>query len=338
MTIAVLGSGGWGSALALLLRDNGHSVSLWSYTKEESDGLKTTLKNPFLPDIDMPEDMVYTSSLDCVKTADLVVLATPSFAVRGTAKSIYPLLKEGTRLVSVSKGIEKETSMRLSEVITEETHGAFPVAVLSGPSHAEEVSRRMPTGCVVACEDRAVAEEIQDVFLNSRFRVYSSPDMIGVELGAALKNVMAIAAGICAGMGMGDNTKAMLITRGLAEIARLGVAMGAKLETFAGLAGVGDLIVTCTSMNSRNNRAGLLIGGGMAVPEAIEKIGAVVEGYFAVDSALGLAKKVGVDMPITEGVYRALYKGEKPKDILDDLMSRESRHESESTWTSYVTM
>ncbi|MBP1758346.1 MAG: Glycerol-3-phosphate dehydrogenase [Firmicutes bacterium] len=332
MKVAVLGSGGWGTALAMLLLGNGHQVKLWSHTGEESKRLELTRENPLLPDITLPSGLSYTCSLDCVTDCDVIVMATPSFAVRRTARDLKGLLKAGTVIVSVSKGIEKDTSLRLSQVIREETGGEYPVAVLSGPSHAEEVARKMPTGCVSACEDRAVAEFVQDLFLNEYFRVYTSPDTIGVELGAALKNVMALCAGCCSGMGLGDNTKAMLMTRGLTEVARLGVALGGKRETFAGLAGMGDLIVTCTSLNSRNNRAGILIGGGMAPEEAVSKIGAVVEGYFAVDSARTLARRLGVEMPITEAAYRVLYEGAGMADMLKTLMLREKRHEVEESW------
>lgn len=332
MKIAVLGSGGWGTALALLLLENGNSVTLWSYSEEESVLLQQTKENPLLPEVKLPEKLLLTADLSCVSDCEAVVLATPSFAVRGTARSVKAMLRPGTILISVSKGIEKDSSLRLSQVIREETGDAFPVAVLSGPSHAEEVARRVPTACVAACEQREIAERVQDLFLNERFRVYSSSDVIGVELGAALKNVMALCAGCCAGMGFGDNTKAMLMTRGLTEIARLGVALGGKRETFAGLTGMGDLIVTCTSLNSRNNRAGILIGKGMPVQQAIAEIGAVVEGYFAVDSTHTLAQKLGVEMPITESAYRILYQGADIRAVISELMTRKRRHETEEHW------
>ncbi len=332
MKVAVLGSGGWGTALAMLLLENGHEVSLWSYTKEESTHLRLTHENPLLPEIHLPAGLDYTADLSCVRGCGLVVVATPSFAVRSTAQSIKDLLDPETILVSVSKGIEKERSLRLSQVVKEATGGRFPVAVLTGPTHAEEVARRLPTAIVAACEERAVAERVQDVFLNEYFRVYGSPDVVGVELGGALKNVMALCSGCCAGFGYGDNTKAMLMTRGLAEIARLGEALGGKRETFLGLAGVGDLIVTCTSLNSRNYRAGMLIGKGVPVAEAIASIGAVVEGYFAVDSACILARKVGVEMPIMEAAYRMLYGGEDMKALTRELMQRKKNHENEEKW------
>ena len=220
----------------------------------------------------------------------------------------------------------------MSQIIREATGDRFPVVTLSGPSHAEEVARKVPTAVVSASPDRAAAEQVPDLFLHDHFRVSSSSDVVGVELGAALKNVMALCTGCCTGMGYGDNTKAMLMTRGLAEMARLGVALGGRRETFAGLAGMGDLIVTCTSMNSRNYRAGILIGQGVPVPEAIAKIGAVVEGYYAVDAARALAQKVGVEMPITEAAYEVLYQGQDPKEAILTLMRREKRHEIEETW------
>lgn len=332
MKVAVLGSGGWGTALAMLLLKNGNDVTLWSYTEQESEHLRTTRENPFLPEITLPEQLQFSADISCVQDCDVVVMATPSFAVRETARKVKPFLSRRAVLVSVSKGIEKESSLRLSQVIQEETGDVWPVAVLSGPSHAEEVVRNVPTGCVAACKDRKIAEQIQDLFINERFRVYSSPDVVGVELGAALKNVMALCVGCCTGMELGDNTKAMLMTRGLTEIARLGVALGGKQETFAGLAGMGDLIVTCTSLNSRNNRCGILIGKGMPVRQAIAEIGAVVEGYFAVDSARALAQKVGVEMPITEAAYRVLYEEVDISTAIRELLIRKKRHEIEESW------
>ena len=317
MKIAVLGSGGWGTALAMLLAENGHTVTLWSYLEEESRRLQQTRENPLLPGVTLPESLSYTWDLSCVRGCGVVVMATPSFGVRSTAEGIRGMLTPETILVSVSKGIEKGSSLRMTEIIRQATGDLCPVVALSGPSHAEEVARRVPTAVVSACPDQAAAETVQDLFLNDRFRVYSSSDVVGVELGAALKNVMALCTGCCTGMGYGDNTKAMLMTRGLAETARLGVALGGRRETFAGLAGMGDLIVTCTSMNSRNYRAGILIGQGMPVQQAIQEIGAVVEGYYAVDSARA---------------YQVLYEGRDPKTVLQELMRREKRHEMEETW------
>ena len=332
MKIAVLGSGGWGTALAMLLAENGHTVTLWSYLEEESRRLQQTRENPLLPGVTLPESLSYTWDLSCVRGCGVVVMATPSFGVRSTAEGIRGMLTPETILVSVSKGIEKGSSLRMTEIIRQATGDLCPVVALSGPSHAEEVARRVPTAVVSACPDQAAAETVQDLFLNDRFRVYSSSDVVGVELGAALKNVMALCTGCCTGMGYGDNTKAMLMTRGLAETARLGVALGGRRETFAGLAGMGDLIVTCTSMNSRNYRAGILIGQGMPVQQAIQEIGAVVEGYYAVDSARELAKRAGVEMPITQAAYQVLYEGRDPKTVLQELMRRGKRHEMEETW------
>lgn len=332
MKVAVLGSGGWGTALAMLLVENGHDVTLWSYQAEESRHLAETGENPLLPGVKLPQGLTYTSDLACVTGCAVVVMATPSFGVRSTAGQMKDLLSPNAILVSVSKGIEKGTSLRMTQIIREVTEDKWPVVALSGPSHAEEVARQVPTAVVSACPDQTAAEVIQDLFLNDHFRVYSSSDVIGVELGAALKNVMALCTGCCTGMGLGDNTKAMLMTRGLAEMARLGTALGARKDTFAGLAGMGDLIVTCTSMNSRNYRAGILIGQGTPVQEAIQKIGAVVEGYYAVDSARELAAQVGVEMPITLAAYDVLYRGRDPREVLLSLMRREKRHEIEETW------
>ena len=332
MKIAVLGSGGWGTALALLLVENGNQVTLWSYLEEESRHLAEAGENPLLPGVPLPKELNLSFDLACVAGCDAVVLATPSFALRTTAAEIKPHLRPDMVLISVSKGIEKGTSLRMTQVIREVTGDVCPVVALSGPSHAEEVARRVPTAVVSACEDRAAAEKVQDLFINDRFRVYSACDTVGVELGAALKNVMALCAGCCTGMGLGDNTRAMLMTRGLAETARLAVALGARRDTLAGLAGMGDLIVTCTSMNSRNYRAGILIGQGVEVQEAIGRIGAVVEGYYAVASARELAARVGVEMPITQAAYEVLYHGKKPQTVLQELMRREKRHESEETW------
>lgn len=332
MKIAVLGSGGWGTALAMLLVENGHEVILWSYLEEESQRLRETGENPLLPGVKLPQGLQYTWDLSCVKGCGAVIMATPSFGVRTTAEQIRPYLTPETILISVSKGIEKGTSLRMTEIIRQATGDLCPVAALSGPSHAEEVARRVPTAVVSACPDQVVAEQVQDLFLNDRFRVYSSSDVIGVELGAALKNVMALCTGCCRGMEFGDNTIAMLMTRGLAEMARLGVALGGRRETFAGLAGMGDLIVTCTSLNSRNYRAGILIGQGVPVDQAIAQIGAVVEGYYAVDSARELAARLGVEMPITQAAYEVLYEGRSPREALQALMRRKKRHEIEETW------
>ena len=252
--------------------------------------------------------------------------------MRSTAAQVKDLLDPGTIVVSVSKGIEKDSSLRLSQVIEAEIGDKCPVVVLSGPSHAEEVGRHIPTGVVAAADDPKIAAQVQDLFMNQRFRVYTSDDKIGTEICAALKNIIALCAGCCDGMGCGDNTKALLMTRGLAEMARLGVALGGKKETFTGLAGVGDLIVTCCSMHSRNRRCGILIGQGKPVQEAVKEIGAVVEGYYAAANARTLAQKTGVEMPIAQAAYEVLYEGRDVHGVVTDLMTRSKRSEHDESW------
>lgn len=332
MNITVLGSGGWGTALALLLLENGHQVTLWSYRQEESDNLRERRENPVLPGVVLPEGLNLTADMACVKNSKVIVLATPSFAVRTTAAQARPFLAPGAVLVSVSKGVEKDTSLTLTDVIAQEVGEGHPVVALSGPSHAEEVSRGVPTAVVAASRDQAAAELVQDIFMSPRFRVYATDDVVGVELGAALKNVIALCAGVSDGLGLGDNTKAMLMTRGLTEIARLGEAMGGRKETFAGLAGIGDLIVTCTSMHSRNRRCGIAIGKGTPPQQAVKEVGMVVEGYYAAANAKALADKLGVEMPITAAAYQVLYEGKDPKTVVVELMTRDKKHESEESW------
>jgi glycerol-3-phosphate dehydrogenase (NAD(P)+) len=332
MKVTVIGSGGWGTALAMLLLENGNDVTMWSYLQSEYEVLASQRENPLLKGVHIPEELKLTTDLNAAANVDMVVLATPSFAVRSTAKQLAGVVTPGTVLVSVSKGLEKGTSLRLSQVIEEEIGAQCPVVILSGPSHAEEVGRHIPTAVVTASASQAAAELAQDAFMNERFRVYSSPDVVGVEICAALKNVIALCAGCAHGMGFGDNTAAMLMTRGLTEIARLGEALGGHKETFAGLAGMGDLIVTCTSMHSRNNRCGILIGQGVPVDEAVKQIGAVVEGYYAAATAMEMAEKMGVEMPITHGAYRVLYEGADPHTIVTELMSRERKAEIEQSW------
>ena len=327
MEIAVVGSGGWGTALSMLLHENRHEVTLISWTKEESDKLAETHENPFLPGVKLPEDMRYTADPAAVAECTLVVVVPPSFAIRSTAEKIAPFLRPDVILVSATKGIEPETGKRMSEIVSEVT--GKKTVVLSGPSHAEEVSRRVPTGVVAACEDRLLAEIVQEVFMNDHFRVYTSSDPLGVELGAAMKNVIALCAGVCDGLGYGDNTKALLMTRGLTEVARLGMKLGSRTDTFAGLTGIGDLIVTCTSMHSRNRRAGILIGSGMKPEEAMKEVGAVVEGYYATQAVKLLADRMGVDMPITQAAYRVLYEGAPVGSALGSLMSRKKGREIE---------
>ena len=333
MKITVVGSGGWGTALAVMLSKNGNDVTLWSFEKQEFERLNNDRENrAFLPGVLFPEGLKCTDDLSLAEESEIVVMAVPSFAVRATAAKLSEYITDKHIVVNVAKGIEKETSKRLSEIIKEELSAKCEIVVLSGPSHAEEVGRGVPTAIIATSRSKKAAETVQDVFMNENFRVYTSPDVLGIEVGAALKNVMALAAGICDGLGLGDNSKAALMTRGLAEMVRLGLALGGKEETFSGLAGLGDLIVTCMSMHSRNRRAGILIGEGTPTDKALEKIGAVVEGYYATQSAIRLAKRVGVEMPITAEVYRILFEGADAKESLVKLMARDKRIESNTAW------
>lgn len=327
MNTAVIGSGAWGTALALALFKNGHKVTLWSYKEAYVAPMRATRINPKLPGVKLPEEMHITADPACAAGCKLVVIACPSFAIRSVCRQIAPYLDGDAVLVSVTKGIESGTHLRMSQVIRAET--GREVVVLTGPSHAEEVSRDLPTGCVAACEEKTLAELVQDAFMSDTFRIYTSPDPVGAELGGALKNVVAMCAGVTDGLGCGDNTKAMLMTRGLTEIARLGVSLGAKRETFAGLAGVGDLIVTCTSIHSRNRKAGILIGQGKAPDTATKAVGAVVEGYYAAASAWELAKEQQVDMPIVHAAYSVLYEGMPAAEAVRILLRRPSRAEPE---------
>lgn len=334
MKITVAGSGGWGTALAIHLCKNGHSVTLWSHNPQKAKKMAETGENPMLPGITLPKNLEISGDPACAGGQEMVVLAPPSFPFRSVCQTLAPHLNRDTLLVSVTKGIEPESLKRMSQIGQEVT--GHTVTVLSGPSHAEEVARGIPTGCVAACADRAAAELVQDVFMSDRFRVYINHDVAGVELGGALKNVIALCAGISDGLGFGDNTKAMLMTRGLTETARLGLALGASRETFAGLAGVGDLIVTCTSMHSRNRRAGILIGQGMTPEKAMEEVGAVVEGYYAARSAHLLASRLGADMPIATAAYRVLYENADVRETVDQLLGREKRAEMEdASWESH---
>ncbi len=327
MKVSVVGSGAWGTALAIRLHKNGHDVTMWTFEKDLIEEMETTRRNPRLPSAVLPEGLKISGDYACVRGSELVVIASPSFPMRSVCRGVAPYIDETAVVVSVTKGIEDNTCKRMSQIVAEET--GKRVVVLTGPSHAEEVSQDIPTGLLAACEDKALAEFVQDAFMSEQLRVYTSADPLGAELGAALKNVIALCAGICDGLGHGDNTKAMLMTRGLTELARLGVAMGANKDTFTGLSGVGDLIVTCTSMHSRNRRAGILIGQGKNVQEAMKEVGAVVEGYYAAKSAWQLAQKVGVEMPITEAAYRVLYEGMSARDMTAELLMRRKKSESE---------
>ena len=326
--IGVIGSGTWGTALAVLLTGNGHEVELWSAVPAEVEALTATRRHPNLGDTPIPEKIRVTGDLEqAMKDKELLVLSVPSVYVRETAHRMAPFLKEGQVITNVAKGIEDTTLKNLSEIIEEELPAAR-VTVLSGPSHAEEVSRGLPTTCVAGAHRRQDAELVQNLFMSPVFRVYTSPDMLGIELGGALKNVIALAAGIADGLGCGDNTKAALITRGIAEITRLGTAMGGSPETFSGLTGIGDLIVTCASMHSRNRRAGILIGKGYTMDEAMEEVKMVVEGVYSARAARALSKKYQVSMPIVEQVNEVLFDGKPAKDALYDLMLRDRRAEN----------
>ena len=427
MNIVVLGSGGWGTALAMLLEQNRHAVTLWSHDPQKAEQLKLKRENPLLPGVQLPVELQITNDLNCLKDAELVVFAPPSFALRAVAKEAAPYLSDGVPLLSVTKGIERGTHLRMSQVIAQETGGEHPIAVLSGPSHAEEVARAMPTGVVAASNRAETAELVQRVFTNERFRVYTHDDMVGVELAGALKNVAALCCGVSDGLGLGDNTKALLITRAMAETSRLaerlggrketlaglagmgdlivtctsmhsrnrraGIAigegrtpqeviadmggvelagalknvaalccgvsdglglgdntkallitramaetsrlaerLGGRKETLAGLAGMGDLIVTCTSMHSRNRRAGIAIGEGRTPQEVVADMGGVVEGYYAAVSAKELADSLGVEMPICEAMYDILYNGAEVRGMVHRLMSRAPKRETDNGW------
>ena len=327
MKITVLGSGGWGTALAIRLCKNGHDVTLWTFETELIGEMETTRRNPRLPGAELPEELKISGDYACVSGCAMVVVAAPSFPIRSVSRGIAPHLDENAVVVSVTKGIEKGTLLRMSEVVAQET--GHEVVVLTGPSHAEEVALGVPTACLSACADKAKAELVQDAFMADAFRIYTSPDAVGAELGGALKNVIALCAGVTDGLGCGDNTKAMLMTRGLTEMARLGISMGASKDTFAGLAGVGDLIVTCTSMHSRNRQAGILIGQGKDIQEAMKEVGAVVEGYYAAEAAYELCQKQGVDMPIVTAAYQVLYRGASAKEAVLELLHRQKKSEQE---------
>ena len=328
--IGVIGAGSWGIALSSLLSANGHQVTVWSAFEKEVESLKETRGLKTLPDLVLPDDMEFTADLaSAMKDKDLLVTAVPSIYVRETAKKMKPFLAEGQLVVNVAKGIEEATLMTLTDILEEELPGA-DVAVLSGPSHAEEVSRGLPTTCVAGAKTRETAEKIQNIFMSPVFRVYISPDILGIEIGGALKNVIALAAGIADGLGYGDNTKAALITRGVAEISRLGIAMGGKAETFGGLTGIGDLIVTCASMHSRNRRAGILIGKGYTMKKAMDEVQMVVEGVYSAKAGLALARKYQVSMPIIESVNEVLFDGKSAKEAVADLMLRDKTVESKN--------
>lgn len=328
INIGIIGAGSWGSALAILLDNNGHKVSMWTHTSSAVETFKKTreLKNA-LPGLIFPESIEITDNLETIcSNKDVLVFVVASPYIRETALKARPFIKEGQIIVNASKGIEDETLYTLTDIISDVLPDT-EVAVLSGPSHAEEVSKKIPTTVVIGAENQDVANYLQDIFMSECFRVYTSPDVLGIELGGSLKNVIALAAGVCDGLGFGDNTKAALMTRGVAEIARLGIAMGGKAETFAGLSGVGDLIVTCSSVHSRNRMAGYYIGQGFSPKEAMEKVKQVVEGVYSAKAALALANKYGVEMPIVEQVNKVLFDNKDPREAVTDLLLRDKRKE-----------
>lgn len=330
--ISILGGGTWGIAIAVLLHKNGHEVTVWSALESEIDMLKTNHEHKMLPGVILPDDMIFTTDdKEAVEGKDLLVMAVASSFTRKTANRLSSIVKEGQKIVNVAKGIEEGTLYTMCDIIAEEIPQA-DVAVLSGPTHAEEVSRGIPTTIVVGAKSKKTAEYIQSLFMNEVFRVYISPDILGIELGGSLKNVVALAAGIADGLGYGDNTKAAIITRGITEIGRLGVTMGGKFETFSGLTGIGDLIVTCASMHSRNRRAGILIGQGKTMEEAMAEVNMVVEGVYSAKAAMGLARKYNVQLPIIEQVNAVLFEGKSAAEAVKDLMLRDKKIEISEEW------
>lgn len=330
--VSIIGAGSWGTSLSILLEKNGHDVGVWSLFQDEVDMLNNEREHKKnLPGTKIPETIRFTTDIkECLKGHEYIVLVVPSQAVRETSRLLAPYVNKGDIVIICSKGLEETTGMRLSEVMLSEIPNAQPVA-LYGPSHAEEVAAGIPTTVVAASPDREAAIQVQDLFMSPAFRVYTSSDLIGAEIGSALKNIIALCAGICDGLGYGDNSKAALMTRGITEIARLGKAMGASSKTFAGLTGIGDLIVTCTSNHSRNLRTGRLIGKGYTVQKAQEEVKMVVEGISATRAAKELADKYKVSMPIIQEAYKILFKGKKCKKAVHDLMTRSRKHETEDT-------
>ncbi|WP_122638370.1 MULTISPECIES: NAD(P)H-dependent glycerol-3-phosphate dehydrogenase [unclassified Romboutsia] len=328
--LTVLGAGSWGSALALGLAKKGYNVTMWTLNQEQADKINKTKENiDYLPGVLFPNNITLTTNIEqAVEGSKLIVLAVPSQAIRSVCKQIKPFVNKDQILVDVAKGLEKGTGLRLSQVCEEELPGN-PYVALSGPSHAEEVAKDIPTTLVVASENLEIAQEVQDIFMSPKLRVYTNPDIIGVELGGALKNIIAFGAGICDGLGYGDNTKAALMTRGIREIARLGIALGADTSTFSGLSGIGDLIVTCTSMHSRNRRAGILIGQGKSLEETLKEVKMVVEGITATEVAYEVSKKMNIDMPITSAIYSVLYENKNANEVVVNLMMRSKKHEME---------
>jgi len=327
--VTVLGAGGWGTALAILLHGNGYQVRLWEYFQDRAEELKENRLNKiFLPGIDIPRDILITHrQKDALEGSDLAVFALPSHLMRKLAAGVASLMKPGSLSVNVAKGLERETLKRMSQVLEEELSAGTPIVTLSGPSHAEEVSRGIPTAVVAASRSENHNRRVQTAFMSPNFRVYTNDDLVGVELAGSLKNIIAIAVGICDGLGYGDNTKGALITRGLAEISRLGQALGARQETFAGLSGMGDLITTCASRHSRNRYVGEQIGRGRSLQEVLDSMEMVAEGVNTTDSGWALARRTGVEMPITEQVYGVLFERKDPRKAVNDLMTRGPKSE-----------
>lgn len=331
MKISVLGAGSMGTAVSVLLAGNGHNVKMWTPFHDEAEMISNFREQKDkLPGVIIPESVFCTDDLEEVLSfSEICVFVIPSQKIRENARTIASMKIKPKLISCFSKGLEKGTGLRMSEVINQELPDTTVVA-MSGPCHAEELSKNIPTAYVAASENRQAAEMIQDIFMSPYFRVYTNPDIIGVELGGAVKNVIALCAGISDGLGYGDNTKAALMTRGIAEISRLGTAIGAKRQTFSGLAGIGDLIVTCTSMHSRNRRAGILIGQGRSVAQALDEVKMVVEGYYTTEPVYRLSKKLGVTMPITNEAYEILYNGKDPVKAVSSLMSRDRKQEPEA--------
>ncbi len=332
--IGVIGAGSWGTALAVSLAKKGFEVKIWDINEKHLKNLKEQRENvAFLPEVQFPQTLEVSFTVEeALGDVEMVLFSAPAQHFRSALDGAIPYLKPHMALVNVAKGIEQKTLLRLSEIAFDKLPQA-KYAVLSGPSHAEEVGREMPTTLAVASKDIALSEYVQDLFMTDCLRVYTNSDIIGVELGGALKNIIALGAGISDGMGFGDNAKAAMMTRGITEITRLGVRLGAKAETFSGLTGIGDLIVTCTSMHSRNRRCGIMIGEGMKPSEATKQVGMVVEGMFTTEAAYGLSQKVGVEMPITEQIYHVIQEKMDARDAVMNLMTRQKKHETEQLGT-----
>lgn len=327
--VAILGAGSFGTALAVMLSKNGHKINIWDRNEKTVEDINIKRENiKYLHNVIIPNGVnAFNNKKEAINECDYVILAVPSHVIRSICKDIKQLVTKDQIIISIAKGIEEHTGKRLSQVIQEEIPQS-PVVILSGPSHAEEVAQDIPTTVVVSSLDMRYADKVQNLFMNNKFRVYTNDDLTGVEIGGAVKNIIALAAGISDGIGCGDNTKAALMTRGMSEIVRIGVKLGGKPETFSGLTGMGDLIVTCTSMHSRNRRAGILIGKGMSLNDAAEQVGMVVEGAKACKAFYELKDKIDVDMPITDTLYKVLFEGKDPKYGVYELMTRDKKQES----------